>query len=153
MAVSALIGAQASLAATLAHLRHTEWAHFAAHATYDPGDPLGSGMLINERSPGMVVVSACESGRQRADAGDELWGLGRALLYAGARTTVLSLWPVDDDAAERFMARFYDQLMSSGGPTDRPRVADAMRAAMLETRRHEPRTARWAPFVRIGSPW
>ena len=164
MAVSPLIGAQASLAATLAHLRHTEWAHFAAHATYDPDDPLGSGieladstltarMLINERSPGMVVVSACESGRQRADAGDELWGLGRALLYAGARTTVLSLWPVDDDAAERFMARFYDQLMSSGGPTDRPRVADAMRAAMLETRRHEPRTARWAPFVLIGSPW
>ena len=164
VAARPLIGAQASVDATLAQLRLTQWAHFAAHATYDPGDPLESGieladgmltarMLLNGRSPAVVVVSACESGRQRAAAGDELWGLGRALLYAGARTTVLSLWPVDDDAAERFMGRLYDQLMSAGGATDRPRLADAMRHAMLETRRHESRTARWAPFALIGSPW
>ena len=87
-----------------------------------------------------------------ASAGDELWGLARALLYAGTRTAILSLWRVGDRVTEQLMVRFYDALQvprAIGSPV----IAAALREAMLETRQEDPRSLLWAPFALLGNPY
>ena len=54
----------------------------------------------------LVVLSACETGRAEATHGNEILGLERALIYAGAGTLVLSYWEVDSDATALWMGSF-----------------------------------------------
>jgi CHAT domain-containing protein len=72
----------------------------------------------------LVVLSACETGTGRVVGGDELLGLGRGLIAAGARAAVVTLWPVDDVSAAVLMTRF-QTLRAKGKPT-----ADALRSAV-----------------------
>ncbi len=57
----------------------------------------------------LVTLSACETGRSVVTGGDELIGLARGFLYAGAATLVQSLWRVEDGSTARLMERFYRQ--------------------------------------------
>ena len=55
----------------------------------------------------LVVLSACQTGTGARAGGDELLGLGRALVAAGARAVVVSLWPVNDACTAVLMSRFH----------------------------------------------
>jgi CHAT domain-containing protein len=77
---------------------------------------------------GTITLSACESGVSDRHAGDELVGLTRALIYAGAASVVVSLWAVDDMSTSMFMNYFYTAL-SAGTPR-----AQAMRTAQVRLR-------------------
>ncbi len=59
----------------------------------------------------LVVLSACESGLGRAAGGEGYLGFAQPLFAKGARSLVLSLWKVDDDATALLMARFYQNLL------------------------------------------
>ncbi|MDQ6834158.1 MAG: CHAT domain-containing tetratricopeptide repeat protein, partial [Chloroflexota bacterium] len=54
----------------------------------------------------LVTLSACETGRGVVIGGDELIGLSRGFLYAGAATLVQSLWRVEDGSTARMMEQF-----------------------------------------------
>ncbi len=58
----------------------------------------------------LVTLSACESGVNKIRPGDELFGLMRALIYAGTPSVVMSLWEVEDISTELLMVRFYERL-------------------------------------------
>jgi CHAT domain-containing protein len=58
----------------------------------------------------LVVISACESGKGDIQAGEGVYGLKRAIAVAGARSSLLSLWKVDDQATAAFMESFYTKL-------------------------------------------
>ncbi|WP_328363862.1 CHAT domain-containing tetratricopeptide repeat protein [Streptomyces sp. NBC_00445] len=137
--------------------------HLAAHARFDPDDPLGSGVVLAEggvltardvirlRAPdlSLVTLSACETGVSATDAADELMGLTRALLFAGADSVVAGLWKVPDDATVTIMRAFYDGIGRQG----LARI-DALRAAALEARERErdpARFDRWAGFQLVGA--
>ena len=63
----------------------------------------------------LVVISACESGRGDIRAGEGVYGLKRAIAVAGARSSLLSLWKVDDSATAVFMESFYQRLKEGQG--------------------------------------
>ncbi len=84
------------------------------------------GLTLNAR---LVTLSACESGVNKNLPGDELMGLTRAFMYAGAASLVVSLWRVDDLSTGLLMEDFYRRLLDSG---DEP--AQALRAAQLRVR-------------------
>ena len=54
----------------------------------------------------IVTLSACETGLNKIFAGDEILGLARGFLSAGASSLVLSLWTVNDEATSRINERF-----------------------------------------------
>jgi tetratricopeptide (TPR) repeat protein/CHAT domain-containing protein len=55
----------------------------------------------------LVVLSACESGLGETAGGEGLLGIQRAFQVAGARTTIATLWKVNDEATRRIMEEFY----------------------------------------------
>lgn len=63
----------------------------------------------------LVVISACESGLGDLQVGEGVYGLKRAIAVAGARSSLLSLWKVDDDATRLFMESFYQRLKQGEG--------------------------------------
>ena len=58
----------------------------------------------------LVVISACESGLGDLQVGEGVYGLKRAIAVAGARSSLLTLWKVDDVATRLFMESFYQRL-------------------------------------------
>ncbi len=57
-----------------------------------------------------MTLSACETGLNKIFAGDEILGLARGFLAAGANSLVLSLWTVSDEATTELMKIFYENL-------------------------------------------
>lgn len=63
-----------------------------------------------EMKADLVTLSACESGVSDIRPGDELFGLMRALIYAGTPSVVMSLWSVDQISSGILMQKFYESL-------------------------------------------
>jgi len=96
----------------------------------------------------MVVISGCESGKGEIQSGEGVYGLKRAIAVAGARSSLLSLWKVNDRATAAFMESFYQRLKSGEGR------ADALAATQKEFRNHPIPAWRhpyvWAAFQLSG---
>jgi hypothetical protein len=75
--------------------------------------------------------------------GDDVIGLTRGFLYAGARSIVASLWEVDDAATAQLMESFYRNLAQNDKRA-------ALRLAQIETRRQYPEPWFWAAFNILG---
>ncbi len=132
--------------------------HLACHGLFRADNPLYSALQLGDGwltaidvlnldlAGALVVLSACESGRSEILGGDELIGLARSFLGAGAVTLVVSLWLVQDEAAAELMADWYVRMA-----TGRSRAA-ALREAQLALRERRPHPYYWAPFSLIGHP-
>ena len=119
--------------------------HLACHGVFNPQAPLASGLLLAggkldamtvlqrlRLRADLVVLSACDTGQAEIQRGDELMGVARAFLYAGAASVLVSLWPVDDLATALLMDRFYRAyLLLPPGPDG---AAEALRQAQLALR-------------------
>jgi CHAT domain-containing protein len=135
--------------------------HFASHAKFDPDAPLSSGLYLAKGNEvdgrltvgdlysmrldvQLVTLSACQTGLGKVLSGDDVVGLTRGFLYAGARTIVASLWSVDDAATAELMVRFYRNLANHD-------ERESLRLAQIETRNTHPRPIYWAAFAITGS--
>ena len=92
----------------------------------------------------LITLSGCSTGLNVVAAGDELIGLSRGFLHAGAQSLMLSLWNVHDKSTAEFMTAFYTLLQR--GKTK----VEALRAAMLRLRDIYPHCYYWAPFTLVG---
>jgi CHAT domain-containing protein len=98
-----------------------------------------------------AVLSACDTGVSGASRGEGILGLRRAFQTAGVATLVMSLWPVQDEAAREWMGALYRARFREHMGT-----AAAVRAAMLEVlhgRRARGLSANpffWAAFLAAG---
>ena len=96
----------------------------------------------------LIVISGCESGKGDIMSGEGVYGLKRALAVAGARSSLLSLWKVNDQATAAFMESFYTKLLNK---QDR---ASALALTQKEFRNHPVEAWRhpnvWAAFQLSG---
>ncbi|APZ93239.1 CHAT domain-containing protein [Fuerstiella marisgermanici] len=93
-----------------------------------------------------VVLSACQTGLGEAAGGEGLIGIQRSFQIAGVRTTVASLWKVDDVVTQRLMSRFYRNLWDN----EMSRL-DALREAQLYILNH-PDSIRGASITPSDAP-
>lgn len=158
-----LSGTAASRSALEGQATRARLLHIAAHAAFNPEEPmlswiqLADGRLTTldvfsmELRCSLVTLSACETALGVSGAGDELMGLSRAFLYAGAPSLVLSLWMVEDQTSAVLMREFYAALRAGRSK------AAALRQAQVALLRKEVDTGIdasgpffWAPFQLIG---
>lgn len=133
--------------------------HIAAHGEHRLDQPdlsflqLADGqlyaddMLQQDLSYELVTLSACETGRANVAASDELIGLGRGFLYAGAGALLVSLWRVEDISTLNFMEQMYKSL--SAGASKAAALREAQRSLITENREMHP--AFWGAFQLIGN--
>jgi hypothetical protein len=120
--------------------------HLSAHGKYDARNPLFSHIALagddeedgrlevyeiynrglNLENAELVVLSACQTNVGELSRGDEIVGLSRALIYAGAPSVVSSLWSVSDESTRVLMEKFYMHLREGMSK------ASALRQAQME---------------------
>jgi CHAT domain-containing protein/predicted negative regulator of RcsB-dependent stress response len=130
--------------------------HIATHGRFRQDNPMFSAIRLGDaflslfdlyqlRLPvELITLSGCSTGLNVVAAGDEIIGLARGLLHAGAQSLILSLWDVHDKSTAEFMTAFYRRLQP--GVTK----ATALRDAMLQLRGRYPHCYQWAPFILMG---
>jgi CHAT domain-containing protein/Tfp pilus assembly protein PilF len=125
----------------------------------DESDDVDDGWLtaaeiaeMDFRGTDLVVLSACNSGSGRIQAGQAVAGLRSAILLAGANTMIGSLFPAPDRETRQLMHDFYEALLSGQGKLS---SLQAAREAMIARRRKEHGAAHpffWSGFVLVGRP-
>jgi CHAT domain-containing protein len=150
------LGEQATEAVLRTHGHASRIVHIATHGYFRQDNPMFSSIRLGDSHLSLydlshlqlpaelVVLSGCATGLNVITPGDELIGLARGLLQAGAQSLVLSLWDVHDESTKDFMITFYARLQEG-----QPKAA-AMRSAMIELRDKHPHPYHWAPFSLIG---
>jgi CHAT domain-containing protein len=130
--------------------------HIATHGRFRQDNPMFSAIRLGDsflslfdlyqlRLPvELITLSGCSTGLNVVAAGDELIGLARGLLHAGAQSLILSLWDVHDKSTAEFMTAFYGFLRQGKSK------AEALQAAMLQLRSSYPHCYQWAPFILVG---
>ena len=94
----------------------------------------------------LVVLSCCHSGQGRIMKGEGVVGIARAFVAAGARSVLVALWAIDDEATMVFMKSFYQHLKE--GKTASVAVHQSMKSLRESDEFSEMRY--WAPFQLIG---
>lgn len=154
------VGTEATGVAVKRLLPQARVAHFATHGFMDNDRGLNSrvvfaasngdtGVLTADKvldlklQADLVVLSACDTGRGQI-TGDGVIGLSRSFIAAGASSTIVSLWQVNDRSTAELMTDFYRQWL--GG---KPK-AQALRQAMLNTKAKYPDPYFWASMSLYG---
>jgi len=154
-----LFGVEVSKRQWLEAMTNCDIIHYAGHARFDEGDPLASRLFLSDGhltardlfawtgpSLRLITLSGCETGVNLIHPGDELIGLTRALLHAGASSLLLTLWRVQDQVAPDLMSTFYELWLNGG-----QRKVDALRNAQLAMlERGQTNPFFWAPYVLVG---
>jgi len=159
-----LKGKQATKDSVLKYIFKADVAYFATHGIADQADPMGKSFLvlsgkspyltakeimtlrnINPNLPGMVILSACQTGLGKSlEAGTA--GLARSFLLGGSSHVIMSLWNVDDNATAYLMSRFIYHLQTP----HRFMPAEPLRLAVLDTKKIFKNPAQWASFSLFG---
>ena len=160
-----LIGKQATKDEVLRRISSVALVHIAAHGQMETGEialapnltrsspiPLREDYVLTMKDvlkaqirARLVVLSCCHTARGEVKA-EGVVGIARAFLGAGARSVLVSLWAIDDEATMEFMKHFYRQLVNGR------RAGEALNEAMKSLREsnHFSAVKYWAPFVLIG---
>lgn len=107
---------------------------------------------LNLRNCRLVSLSACKTGLGTGLDGQGVLGLRSAIMAAGARSILMSLWSVDDDATEELMKKFYSYLLDPQAPVSE---VEALRKAQ-DYIRAQPQWQSpnyWAGWVIAGDGW
>jgi CHAT domain-containing protein len=109
-----------------------------------------------------VVLSACNTGASEGGGTEALTGLGRAFFYAGTRSILASMWPVETTSAKKLVSDIFrnqqsDKTLSRAGALrksmigliDDATLIDEATGKIIASYAHP---VFWAPFVIVGDP-
>jgi tetratricopeptide (TPR) repeat protein len=132
--------------------------HIASHGSFRSDNPMFSSIQLGDTwlslfdiynlrtSAELVTLSGCGTGMSKVVGGDELIGLVRGFLYAGARSLVVSLWDIHDQTTATFMKNFYSHLAAGRNRWH------SLRTAVIDLKENQSHPFYWAPFIGIGAP-
>jgi CHAT domain-containing protein len=150
------VGEEATADRLSAYGPTSPFVHIATHGTFRRDNPMFSSIQLGSGpfnvidlyqlrlSAELVTLSGCSTGLNAIVGGDELLGLVRGLLYAGAGAVLLTLWDAHDMSTAEFMQSFYSHLQSGS------HKARAVQLAMRDLRERYPHPFYWAPFLLVG---
>lgn len=150
------IGPDATLEVLQERGAQARYLHVATHGWFRQDNPMFSSISLGNSHLSLfdlyhlnlpaelITLSGCGTGLNVVVGGDELMGLKRGLLYAGAEGLLLTLWDVNDQSTAEFMKLFYTRLRSERNK------AKAAQYATEEIRRTYAHPFYWAPFVLVG---
>ncbi|HZU29560.1 MAG TPA: CHAT domain-containing tetratricopeptide repeat protein, partial [Candidatus Angelobacter sp.] len=151
------VGSQASEKVLQEYGAGSQLVHIATHGFFRQDRPMFSGIRLGDTFLTLydlyrlklpvehITISGCSTGMNAVAAGDEIIGLIRGLLFAGARSLLLSLWDVNDGTTADLMRSFYGHYLN------RKNRALALQDAMKELRVRYPHPYYWAPFMLVGN--
>jgi tetratricopeptide (TPR) repeat protein len=157
-AARVLQGEDATRAAFVENCKGSSFIHIATHAIFRQDNPMFSSFKLADGyftafdlfslvcSTNLVALSGCQSGVSEVTGSDDLLGLMRGFLYAGARSLLVSLWNVNDESTAALMVSFYREWEKGAAKST------AFRKAMLSVRQEHPNPFYWAPFLLVGNP-
>ena len=150
------VGQEATEENLRAYGPQSRYIHIATHGYFRQDNPMFSSIRLGsswlnlfdlyqlELNAELITLSGCGTGMNVVVGGDELIGLVRGLLYAGAQTLLVSLWEIHDQSTAELMRDFYDAYKAG------PNKAAALRSAMLKVREKHPHPYFWAAFALVG---
>lgn len=162
---ASLTGEQATKKKVLRRLGSVALVHIAAHGRMETGEIVlapnperttkipkeqdymltMSDVLSFQLRAKLVVLSCCHSGKGKVTA-DGVVGIARAFLGAGARSVLVSLWAISDEATLAFMTSFYQHLREGKNVG----MALHLTAKCLRESENYGKVTHWAPFVLFG---
>jgi CHAT domain-containing protein len=142
--------------------------HLATHGFINADKPELSGILLAQDTSGhndgilysgemynldinadLIVLSACETGLGRLRKGEGIMGLTRALLYAGSKNIVVSLWPVSDRSTSDLMVSFYLHMLNGKKNESYSQWLRKAKLTMIKGRKYS-HPYFWSPFILVG---
>ena len=163
--VKPLIGKEATKEEVLEQLSAVALVHLATHGDIERGEViLAPSSRRNSRTleekdciltmadvlntkvrAKLVVLSCCHSGRGKISS-EGVVGIARAFLAAGARSVLVALWAIDDEATLSFMSSFYQHLVQGRSSSEAVNKATKY---MRESDKFN-KIRDWSPFQLIG---
>jgi CHAT domain-containing protein len=142
--------------------------HFATHGFVNSEHPELSGILLDQETSGaedgilysgeiynlklnadLVVLSACETGLGKIQQGEGIIGLTRALLYAGTKNIIVSLWQVADQSTSDLMVDFYNNILNNKMAKSYSQSLRIAKLKMISDGNFQ-HPVYWSPFILIG---
>ena len=161
--IQPLLGKQATKQAVLQNIHTVSLIHFACHGDAERGEIVLAPPSLPDRTPKeedylltmedisevqlrakLVVLSCCHSAKGQISA-EGVVGIARAFLGSGARSVLVALWAIQDEATNHFMSRFYESLVCGES------ASESLQQAMKWMRENGfSEISQWAPFMLIG---
>jgi tetratricopeptide (TPR) repeat protein len=150
------MGEQATEEQLRLHGPGSRFIHIATHGYFRQDNPMFSSIRLGNSllslfdlyqlqfDAELVTLSGCGTGMNVVIGGDELIGLVRGLLYAGAQTLMVSLWEVHDQSTAEFMRDFYEGYRATA------HKANALRNAIIKLKEKHRHPYYWAAFALVG---
>ena len=158
-----LLGKQATKQIVLQRINSVSLIHFACHGDAERGEIILASPPLTDRKPNekdylltmgeiskvrlrakLVVLSCCHSAQGQISS-EGVVGIARAFLGSGARSVLVALWAIQDEATKQFMSCFYKHLVRGES------ASESLHQAMKWMRENKfSDVEQWAPFMLVG---
>ncbi|KAF8704371.1 TPR-like protein, partial [Rhizoctonia solani] len=160
-----IINEHSTREAVLEAMETNDWVHLACHAHQDNTNANESGFFLHDgllsigtirqrsfKDKGLAFLSACQTAKGDKEIADESVHIAAAMLMAGYRSVIATMWSIRDGDAPLIADKVYEYL-SIDGNMDHRRSARALHVALEHLRQEVGETAFecWVPFVHIGA--
>lgn len=151
-----LVDQKATLKNLNENIESADVLHLACHGTFRPDNPAFSSLALFKENLTVndarnlnlvnkfVTLSACETGLNKIVSGEELIGLMRGFLAAGANSLLLSLWTVNDKSTLDLMKKFYREILAGNN------LSKSLQTAQIQMLKENSHPYCWSPFILIG---